>query len=98
MVNQLTLSGEVTSLESLRYTPAGIPIVSFRLRHTSIQDEAGMKRQADCEVPVVAMAEMANKAKTLPVGDSIKVLGFLTKKSLKNDRLVLHVTKLDQLT
>ncbi|MFM9912045.1 MAG: primosomal replication protein N [Methylophilaceae bacterium] len=98
MVNQLTLSGEVTSLEPLRYTPAGIPIVSFRLRHTSIQDEAGMKRQADCEVPVVAMAEMADKAKTLQVGDSIKVLGFLTKKSLKNDRLVLHVTKLDQLT
>lgn len=57
-----------------------------------------MKRQADCEVPVVAMAEMADKAKTLQVGDSIKVLGFLTKKSLKNDRLVLHVTKLDQLT
>lgn len=54
-----------------------------------------MKRQADCEVPVMAMAEMANKAKTLQVGDSIKVLGFLTKKSLKNDRLVLHINELE---
>jgi primosomal replication protein N len=95
VVNQLTLSGEVTSLEPLRYTPAGIPIVSFRLRHTSIQDEAGMKRQADCEVPVVAMSELAMQAKALQVGDNIKVLGFLTKKSLKNDRLVLHINELE---
>ena len=57
-----------------------------------------MKRQADCEVAVVAMAEMAIKAKTLKVGDSIQVTGFLTKKSLKNDRLVLHINQLDQLT
>ncbi|MCE9633623.1 MAG: primosomal replication protein N [Methylophilales bacterium] len=95
MSNRLTLSGEVTSLDTLRYTPAGIPVVTFTLRHASVQDEAGMKRQADCEVPVMAMAEMANKAKTLQVGDSIKVLGFLTKKSLKNDRLVLHINELE---
>ncbi len=57
-----------------------------------------MRRQADCEVPVMAMAEMAIKAKTLQVGECIKVVGFLTKKSLKNDRLVLHINELDQLT
>lgn len=54
-----------------------------------------MKRQADCEVPVVAMSELAMQAKALQVGDNIKVLGFLTKKSLKNDRLVLHINELE---
>jgi primosomal replication protein N len=93
--NQLTLSGEVTTLETLRYTPAGIPIVSFVVRHASTQDEAGMKRQAECELAVVAMAAMANKASTLKEGDSIQMTGFLTRKSKNSDRLVLHVNRIE---
>lgn len=93
--NRLELTGEVVTLEPLRHTPAGIPVLSFVLKHASIQNEAGMKRQAECEVPVVAMAELAKKATMLRLGDQIKVAGFLARKSLKNDRLVLHLNELE---
>ncbi len=93
--NRLELSGEVISLETLRYTPAGIPILDFVLRHVSQQQQAGMKREVQCEVPVVAMAELAGKAKALSMGNQVKVTGFLARKSLRNDRLVLHATELE---
>lgn len=93
--NRLEFSGKVVTLESLRFTPAGIPVLAFTIHHASIQNEAGMKRQAECEVPVVAMAEQAKKAAGLKLGDHVKVAGFLAKKSLKNDRLVLHLNELE---
>lgn len=93
--NRLELNGEIVTLEPLRHTPAGIPILSFVLKHASIQNEAGMKRQAECEIAVVAMAELASKATALKPGDHVKVAGFLARKSLKNDRLVLHLNQLE---
>ncbi len=83
------------SLDVLRHTPAGIPILTFAVHHVSIKNEAGMKRQAECDVPVMAMAEMAKKATGLKIGDRVKVSGFLAKKSLRNDRLVLHLNELE---
>jgi primosomal replication protein N len=93
--NRLELTGEVTTLEALRHTPAGIPVLAFTVKHASIQSEAGMKRQAECEVPVVAMAQMAKQAQGLKTGDQVRVAGFLTRKSLRNDRLVLHLDELE---
>lgn len=93
--NRLELSGEVVVLEALRHTPAGIPVLSLTIKHASIQIEAGMKRQADCEVSAMAMGDLTKKAQTLQIGDQIKVSGFLVRKSLKNDRLVLHLNELE---
>jgi len=31
--NRIEISGVVTELQSLRYTPAGVPVVEFRLAH-----------------------------------------------------------------
>ena len=91
---RLVIEGEVVALDLLRYTPAGIPLVNITFRHTSIQNEAGMKRQAECEIQAVAMGELAKKAEKLNIGEQIKVTGFLAKKSLKNDRLMLHINEL----
>jgi len=93
--NRLVIQGEVVALDQLRYTPAGIPVVTITFRHTSIQNEAGMKRQAECEIQAVAMDELAKKAEKLSIGEQIKVTGFLAKKSLKNDRLMLHINELE---
>jgi primosomal replication protein N len=91
----LIIEGEIVELDTLRYTPAGIPLLAITFRHTSIQNEAGMKRQAECEIQAVAMGELAKKAATLSLGEKIKVVGFLAKKSLNNDRLVLHMNELE---
>lgn len=93
--NRLVLGGQVTELADLRYTPAGIPLLAFTLSHTSQQHEAGMKRQSECEIPVIAMDELAEQAGTLQVGSQVRVAGFLCRKSLHSRQLVLHINELE---
>ena len=93
--NRLELTGEVVQIAELRYTPAGIPLLSFVVRHLSEQVEAGMKRKVECEVPVVAMSGLAEKSQGIKEGTSIKVSGFLAKRSLKSTQLVLHINQLE---
>jgi len=89
------LSGEVLQIAELRYTPAGIPLLRLTLRHMSEQIEAGMKRKIECEIPAVAMAQLAEQAKGINVGTVVKVSGFLAKRSLNSRQLVLHLDKLE---
>ncbi len=93
--NRLVLAGEVTEVAALRYTPAGIPLLSFTLKHVSQQVEAGMKRQVECEIPAVAMAKIAEQARGLKVGNVARVTGFLAKKSLNSRQLILHINELE---
>ncbi|MBI3068314.1 MAG: primosomal replication protein N [Betaproteobacteria bacterium] len=93
--NQVELSGELADIEPLRYTPAGIPLLSFRLAHRSRQVEAGFKRQVECEIAGVAMAEVAVAMSRLRVGSPVRVSGFLNRKNRMSSQLVLHVSKAD---
>lgn len=93
--NRLELSGEVAEVADLRYTPAGIPIISFLVRHDSLQFEAGMPRKVECAVPAVVMAKLAEQARGMQVGCQVRVAGFLTKKSLNSQQLILHVNELE---
>ena len=86
------LSGIVTSLEPIRYTPAGIPLLFFLLQHVSEQTEAGLKRKVECEVNAVALGDLANSH--IQLGSSVKVKGFLAKRSAKSTQLVLHIEQL----
>ena len=58
-INAVALSGELKEIEPLRHTPAGIPLLNFRLAHKSQQMEAGYKRQVDCELNGIAIGEVA---------------------------------------
>ena len=86
------LSGVVVHLEPIRYTPAGIPLLSFLLQHASQQSEAGLKRKVECEVNAIALGELANT--NIQLGSSVKVKGFLAKRSAKSTQLVLHIEQL----
>ena len=86
------LSGVVISLEPIRYTPAGIPLLSFLLQHASEQAEAGLKRKVECEVYAVALGDLAKI--NIQLGSSVKVKGFLAKRSAKSTQLVLHIQQL----
>ncbi len=79
-------------LEPTRYTPAGLPVVSFVLQHASEQIEAGLKRKVECEVNAVAIGELAKQP--ISLGAQISVQGFLAKRSAKSTQLILHVTHL----
>ena len=91
----MVLNGVVVGLEVIRYTPAGIPLLSFVLQHTSEQIEAGLKRKVECEVNAVAIGELAKT--NVHIGDNIKAKGFLAKRSVKSTQLVFHVEKLEKI-
>ncbi len=82
----------VISLEPIRYTPAGIPLLSFVLQHASEQTEAGLKRKVECEVNAVAIGEIAKQ--NIQPGSNIKAKGFLAKRSAKSTQLVFHIEQL----
>ena len=89
----------MAAIEPLRYTPAGIPVLSVVLRHLSEQLEAGMQRRVECDLNAVVMGGLAEKAaetsQGIKIGSSVKASGFIARRSLKSTQLVLHITTLD---
>lgn len=79
--------------EPLRYTPAGIPLLSVVLRHMSEQVEAGMKRRVECEVNAVVLGDLALQG--LKIGAQIIAQGFLARRSLKSTQLVMHINHIE---
>ncbi len=95
--NLLVIDGEVVQIETLRCTPAGIPLLSFVLRHLSEQVEAGMQRRVECDVNAMVMGPLAERSQSIKVGEFYKASGFLAKRSLKSTQLVMHINILDKI-
>jgi primosomal replication protein N len=91
--NEIALTGELTAIEALRYTPAGVPILGFKLLHRSQQSEAGLRRQVECEVNGVAMAEVAVAMARYKAGRAVRVKGFMNRKNRMSVQLILHATE-----
>jgi primosomal replication protein N len=92
VANQVALSGIVVELDTLRYTPAGIPVLRFRIAHESEQSEAGTARKVGCEIAAVAFDREARLAAGLALGANVTLRGFLERKGRDNRALVLHAT------
>ena len=95
--NEVALSGELTSIEALRHTPAGIPLLGFKFLHRSRQIEAGLKRQVECELNGVAMADVAVAMSRLRPGQAVRVSGFLNRRNRMSAQLILHATAAETL-
>ena len=89
------MSGRLLELGSLRYTPAGVAAVEFKLGHESEQDEAGGRRSIRAEVNAIAFETQAKLLTGRPLGSPIRVQGFLGAKSKRSKKLVLHVTNIE---
>ena len=79
----------------MRYTPAGVAAVEFKLAHQSEQDEAGGKRSIQAEVSGIAFETQARLLAHAKLGTNLKLSGFLGAKSKRSKRLVLHVTNIE---
>ena len=55
--------------------------------------EAGYKRQVECDVNCVALAEAATALSRMKAGAEVKVTGFLNRKNRMSTQLVLHATQ-----
>ena len=86
------LDGCLLKRGTLRRTPAGIPAIDFTIVHDSTQTEAGQQRRVQCEVAAVALGEVASTVGTLRSNQSLRVKGFLTRRSKDDGRLMVHIT------
>jgi len=91
-VNQLQLTASIAERDVLRYTPAGIPIVSGKLLHNSDQVEAGISRQIEFEVVALAAGEISGRFNKAELGVVFQFTGFLARKNRNSKSLVFHIT------
>jgi len=89
-VNQLVLSARIAEASALRYTPAGLPALDFRLEHESEITEAAQLRQVKVVVKAVAFGSVAETLGKQAIGSSWQFTGFLaTPRNGKHP--VLHI-------
>lgn len=79
----------------MRYTPAGIPIVSARLLHSSQQLEAGVQRLVEFEIAAIAAGEISGKFNQADLGGTFQFTGFLARRNRNSKSLVFHITDFD---
>jgi primosomal replication protein N len=79
----------------LRYTPAGVPVCEFRVRHASRQVEAGHPRQVEMEIAAVAIGDAARGVAEAEAGSRITLAGFLANRSRRSTQVVLHVNQFE---
>jgi primosomal replication protein N len=92
-VNQVVLTACIAEAGALRYTPAGLPALDFRLEHESEVTEAGQARQVKVAVKAVAFGSLAETLARQPQGSLWKFTGFLaTPRNGKHP--VLHVQQI----
>ena len=89
--NRFVVDGELVELESLRTTPAGVSRIVLKIRNVSTQQEAGMPRRVQCDIPALAFGAAAKQASLLQVGKRVKAEGFLAQRSLRIAQLVMHI-------
>jgi len=82
----------------LRYTPAGIPIVSAKLLHSSEQVEAGVTRLVEFEIAAIAAGEISGRFHDADLGGTYRFSGFLSRKSRNSKSLVFHITDFESYT
>ncbi|HTN65078.1 MAG TPA: primosomal replication protein N [Burkholderiaceae bacterium] len=90
-MNQFQLVARISEREVLRYTPAGIPIVSARLMHNSQQLEAGVPRLVEFEIAAIAVGEISGRFDRAELDRTFQFTGFMARKSRNGKSLVFHI-------
>jgi primosomal replication protein N len=99
-INSLVLIGQVVKTPKLSTSPVGIHHCQFSIEHRSIQNEAGLNRQAYVRMQVVATGELSQHlARDLTAGCNIKVSGFINRHESRNGNplLVLHAQQIEMI-
>ncbi|TWX64838.1 primosomal replication protein N [Colwellia demingiae] len=97
--NCLVLIGEVVRTPKQSTSPAGISHSQFSIDHKSIQNEAGMNRQAFVRIQVVATGDLSHLTRELIAGNVIKVTGFINRHESRNGNplLALHAQQIEMI-
>ena len=93
--NRIVLCGRLIELDTLRHTPAGVPVVKFRIQHDSTQTEGRGERKVSCEIAAVAFEREAKLLAAAKPGSMLTATGFLAAKSQTSRIPVLHATQIE---
>ncbi|MDO9312362.1 MAG: primosomal replication protein N [Nitrosomonas sp.] len=93
--NQTIICGRIAKLGVLRYTPAGVAVIEFTINHVSRQKEAGVARQIIFDILAVALGQLALTVAEFKINNTVKLTGFINRKSHMNHQLVLHTDHIE---
>ena len=99
ITNCLVIAGEVVKQPSFSTSPAGIEHCQFSIEHKSVQQEAGLNRQAYVRMQVMATGELSYITHELIAGSNVKVTGFIHRHEARNGNplLVLHAQRIEMI-
>jgi primosomal replication protein N len=86
------LSATLVERSSVRYSPAGIPVLECLLDHRSTQLEAGLPRLVEFEVRALALGGIVTELERVAPGTGLDVEGFLAPSRKGSKTLLLHIT------
>ncbi|MXN88148.1 primosomal replication protein N [Pasteurella canis] len=96
--NRFSLIGIVANQPKRHQSPNGVRHCQFLLEHRSMQEEAGLSRQAWCKMPVqISGNQLIEKTQSITVGSQLLVIGFISSHKSKNglNQLVLHAEQIE---
>ena len=92
-MNRLVLSARLIERGALRYTPAGLPALDFKLEHQSELSEEQQVRNVSLQINAVTFGALTHTLAALALGEPGTFAGFLS--GTRGGRgLVFHVTSL----
>ena len=91
-MNKLQIDGEIIFEDQIRYTPSGLIVQRFKIKHKSLQKEADLDKQVGIEVEAIFINKQIRKE--IQVGKKGLFIGFMDKKSFKSTQLIFHVTEI----
>ena len=69
--------------------------MQFKIAHESEQAEAGGRRKVNAELGAVAFEAQARLIAGSALGRAMRLQGFMSAKSKRSKKLVLHVTNIE---
>lgn len=91
-MNKLQIDGEIIFEDQIRYTPSGLIVQRFKIKHKSLQKEANLDKQVGIEMEAIFINKQIRKE--IQVGKKGLFIGFMDKKSFKSTQLIFHVTEI----
>ncbi|QKM60952.1 primosomal replication protein N [Polynucleobacter arcticus] len=91
-MNHFTLTAFLVSKDAIRFTPAGIPVMHCQLEHSGEVSEVGTARKIQMNVEAIAIGPIQKGLEQMDLGAKAVFEGFLAPKTLRNQRLVFHIT------
>jgi len=96
-VNQFQFVASISERDVIRYTPAGIPVVTAKLQHQSEQTEAGIKRLVEFEITAFAAGEISGRLNQVGLGEMLRFTGFMARRNRNSKSLVFHIVDFESL-